>query len=137
VNVLRCTACGRRLTEPVRLLDEMPGFPPADWLPDPGGNRQGPPSVPRGTYVADPLPHGTYTADSLPHGTYVLHPDDVVDIAPHSDVQRLLGCCGPSGHNGINHVCPCGAEVAIVTADCCSRYETRLVRDAVRAEAAP
>ncbi|MDH6439809.1 hypothetical protein M2158_008350 [Streptomyces sp. SAI-144] len=163
MNVLSCVACGSRLTEPVRRLDEMPEYPGWDGLPDPDGRRHGPPSVPRGTYVVDPQPFGApfepigpdeeeeydgivpggmwmsdergFLVAAGPRGTYVLHPDDVVDLVPHPDLYRLIGCCGPDGRAGINHVCVCGAEVAIVAADCTSRYETRLVPDAVRPQA--
>ena len=162
MNALICAACGGRLTEPVRQLDEMPEYPGWDGLPGPDGRRHGPPSVPRGTYVVDPrpfgapfvpadpaqeydgvVPGGKWMSDERgalvsagPRGTYVLHPDDVLGIAPHPDHRRLIGCCGPNGDYGVNHVCGCGAEVAIVAADCCSGYETRLVPDAVRVEAA-
>ncbi|MFF5187143.1 hypothetical protein ACFY30_25820 [Streptomyces sp. NPDC000345] len=37
MNVLTCATCGRRLTEPVRRLDEMPAHPGRDGLPGPGG----------------------------------------------------------------------------------------------------
>ncbi|TXS53721.1 hypothetical protein EAO75_06085 [Streptomyces sp. uw30] len=161
MNVLLCATCGTRLTEPVRRLDEKPEYPGWDGLPGPDGRRHGPPSVPRGTYVVDPLPFGApfepigpdeeydgevpggkwrsdergFLVAAGPRGTYVLHPDDVVDLTPHSDRYRLIGCCGPDGSAGVNHVCGCGAEVAIVAADCSSGYETRLVPDAVRVEA--
>ena len=159
-----CAACGSRLTEPVRQRDEKPEYPGWDGLPGPDGRRHGPPSVPRGTYVVDArpfgapfvpfvpaypdeeydgvVPGGKFMSDERgdlvpagPRGTYVLHPDDVLGIDPHPDHRRLTGCCGPTGDYGVNHVCRCGAEVAIVAADCCSGYETRLVPDAVRVEA--
>ncbi|MGC0329328.1 hypothetical protein RKD23_002318 [Streptomyces sp. SAI-170] len=161
MNVLLCAACGRRLTEPVRRLDEMPEYPGWDGLPDADGRRHGPPSVPRGTYVVDPLPFGApfvpYQGDDYdgivpggmwmsdergelvsdgPRGTYVLHPLDVVELALHPDESRWGGCCGPSPHHGVNRVCSCGAEVAVAAADCSGGYETRLVPDAVRVEAA-
>lgn len=163
MNVLLCATCGTRLTEPVLLLDEMPAYPGRDGLPGPDGRRHGPPSVPRGTYVVDPLPFGApfvpadpdaeydgvvpggmWMSDERgslvsagPRGTYVLHPDDVVNIRPHPDSDRLSGCCGPDGHKGVSHVCACGADAAVVCADCCSGYGTGLLPDAVRVEAAP
>ncbi|MFF4359786.1 hypothetical protein [Streptomyces sp. NPDC001604] len=106
MNVLICAACGGRLTEPVRQLDEMPGYPGWDGLPGPDGRRHGPPSEP----VDDDeeydgvVPGGKWKSDERgapvsagPRGTYVLHPDDVV---------------------------------------CRSGYEARRVPDAVRVEAA-
>lgn len=161
MNVLLCATCGTRLTEPVRQLDEPPEYPGWDGLPGPDGRRHGPASVPRGTYVVDPLPFGGpfepvgpdeeydgvvpggmwmsdergFLVSAGPRGTYVLHPDDVLAITPHPESHRLTGCCGPDGRAGVNHLCGCGAQVAIVAADCTSRYETRLVPDAVRVEA--
>ncbi|MET7295495.1 hypothetical protein ABZS79_25750 [Streptomyces griseoloalbus] len=63
------------------------------------------------------------------------HPDDMVGITPRPDPYRLVGCCGPDGRAGVGHVRTCRADVAIVAADRTSRYETRLVRDAVRVAA--
>ncbi|CAL9290092.1 hypothetical protein [Streptomyces sp. SudanB66_2053] len=162
MDVLFCAACGTRLTEPVGRLAEMPGYPGWDGRPGPDGRRHGPPSVPRGTYVVDPLPFGApfvpadpdaeydgvvpggmwmsgergFLVSAGPRGTYVLHPDDVVDLAPHPDAGRHGGCCGPHGRAGVNRICACGAELAIACADCTSGYETRLVPDAVRLESA-
>ncbi|WP_037677645.1 hypothetical protein [Streptomyces griseus] len=165
MNVLLCVSCGRRLTEPVRRLDEMPPYPGWDGLPGPDGRRHGPPSVPRGTYVVDPLPFGApfepvgadaedeydgivpggkWMSDERgllvsagPRGTYVLHPDDVVELDNHPDTSRWGGCCGSDPYRGINRICSCGAEIAVEASDCCSGYETRLVPDAVRVAAAP
>ncbi|MEU8989802.1 hypothetical protein AB0C98_25800 [Streptomyces sp. NPDC048558] len=162
MNVLLCATCGTRLTEPVRQLDEMPACPGWDGFADPDEPRPGPASVPRGTYAVDPYPFGApYVPYEGPageydgvspgggwksdargplvsagsRGTYVLHPLDAVGLDPHADGARLIGCCGPDGTRGVNHVCACGAEVAIVATDCYIRYETRLVPDAVRVEA--
>ncbi|WP_406118134.1 hypothetical protein [Streptomyces sp. NBC_00989] len=165
MNVLCCAACGLRLTEPVRRIDEMPEYPGWDGRPDAEGRRHGPASVPRGVYVVDPLPFGApfepcadededaydgivpggmwmsdergFLVSAGPCGTYVLHPLDVVDLGFHPDTSRISGCCGLSAHYGVNRVCSCGAEVAITASDCSSGYETRLVPDAVRVESAP
>ncbi|UPZ28785.1 hypothetical protein MUK60_13780 [Streptomyces sp. LRE541] len=164
MNVLSCAACGRALTGPVRQLDEQPPYPYWDGLPDAEGNRHGPATVPRGTYVVDPQPFGApfvpyegeadaYDGivpggmwmfderDSLlaagPRGTYVLNPLDVVELAFHPDTSRWGGCCGSSPYKGVNRVCACGAEVAILASDCSGGYETRLVPDAVSVEDAP
>ncbi|MEU9552412.1 hypothetical protein AB0D88_25705 [Streptomyces werraensis] len=59
MNVLLCATRGTRLTEPVRRPDEMPQYPGRDGLPGPDGRRHGPPGVPRGTYVVDPLGYET------------------------------------------------------------------------------
>ncbi len=61
----------------------------------------------------------------------MLHPGDVMDLAPHPDAGRHGGCCGPDGRVEVNRVCGCGAEAAIACADCTSGHEIRLMRDAV------
>ncbi|MEU0008550.1 hypothetical protein ABZ079_30925 [Streptomyces sp. NPDC006314] len=158
MDILLCAACGHRLTEPVRRLDGMPEFPDWDGLPGPDGQRLPPARLSRGTYAVDPLPHGApfvpapkdeeydgvvpggkWMSDERgllvsagPRDTYVLHPLDVPELVFHPDSWRHIGCCGPDGEHGANRLCPCGAEVAIVAADCTSEYATRFVPDAVR-----
>lgn len=162
MNVLLCVACGRRLTEPVRLLPEVPERPGYDGMPGDDGQRHAPATLPRGTYAVDPEPSGApfvpcededaYTGAypggpwmseggvllvaAGPRNSFVLHPDDVLPLDFHPDLDRLGGCCGPSGDKGVNRVCACGAEVATVFGDCYGPYETHLDADAVRAEAA-
>ncbi|MFC8372918.1 hypothetical protein ACFUIT_34000 [Streptomyces sp. NPDC057239] len=162
MNVLLCAADGRRPTGPVRRPDEMPGYPGWDGFPGPDCRRHGPPSVPRGTHTVDPppsgapfepvgpdeeydgiVPGGTWMSDERgslvsagPRGTCVPHPDDVVDIAPRPVRRRPVGCRGPAGRAGTDHVRACGAEAAIVAAGRTSGYGARLVPDAVRVEAA-
>ncbi|MEU5463519.1 hypothetical protein ACH4KU_21275 [Streptomyces althioticus] len=171
MNVLLCATRGTRLTGPAGPLEEMPDRPGRSGLPGRDGGRHGPPSVPRGTSVVDPPSFGTpfvpagpdaeydggvpggvrtsgergFPVPAGPRGTRVLHPDDVVDTHPHPGPGRLGGCCGHDGRKGGNHVCACGAEVAIMcgaprngySGDPRSGHGTRLVPDAVRVEAAP
>ncbi|MEU6480570.1 hypothetical protein ABZ858_27570 [Streptomyces sp. NPDC047017] len=61
MDVLLCAARGRRLTEPVRLLDEMPEFPFPSPFPGWDGS-PGPDGVPRGTRVR----HGAGGHDTRP-----------------------------------------------------------------------
>ncbi|AWT45680.1 MULTISPECIES: hypothetical protein [Streptomyces] len=146
---------------PVRPGPDDPG--PDDPGPSGAdGPRHGPASVPRGTYAVDPLPFGApfvpYAGDDYdgivpggpwlsdergflladgPRGTYVLHPLDVPDLAPHPDPVRSAGCCGATPYRGPNRLCPCGAEAAVESSECTGDWETRLLPDAVRLEAAP
>jgi len=36
------------------------------------------------------------------------------------------GCCGPTGTDGLNRACACGARVATLAADCFGPYELHL-----------
>ncbi|SDJ72531.1 hypothetical protein [Streptomyces indicus] len=148
MNVLHCAACGRRLTEPVRRLDAVPEPPPYEGGAAPDGLYRAPATLPRGAYCIDEAPFGApYVQPSGagewdpciadgPRGTMVLNPDDVLDLEPHPVPRRNVGCCGPAGRDGVNRLCTCGAEVAILSADCYTSYELRFVPDAVRVEPA-
>ncbi|MEV5336051.1 hypothetical protein [Streptomyces werraensis] len=131
MNVLLCATCRTRPTEPVRRLDGMPEYPGGDGLRGPDGRRHGPPGVPRGTYVVDPPPFGAPFVPAGPDAEY----DGVVPGGTRMSDER--GFLVSAGRKGVDHVCACGAEAAIVCTDCRSGYETRPVPDAVRVEAAP
>ena len=74
-----------------------------------------PPRMPRGTYAANLHPC-EYTCE--PEG-HVLHPEDVIGMAPNPDQSTRHGCCGPSGIDGLNLICiGCGMPVAAEQADC-------------------
>ncbi|MER6073092.1 hypothetical protein ABT187_30460 [Streptomyces sp. NPDC001817] len=126
MDVLLCAACGHPLTEPVRRLDEIPGFPGRDGLPGPDGLRRPPAWLPRGSYAVDPLPYGA---------PFVPVPDDEEydGVVPGGKWMSDERGCGPDGEHGVNRLCSCGAEVAIVAADRTSEYSSRFVPDAVRA----
>ncbi|MEU5597817.1 hypothetical protein [Streptomyces sp. NPDC020298] len=161
MNVLVCAACGRRLSEPLRLLPVLPERPEHDGRKNPDGSRHAPSTVPRGTYAVDPQPSGAPyvphpdpewmgaavpgVAVSDPDGpgclmsagprdTLVVHPEDTRGLLEPNPACTEFGCCGPPGRNGPNWVCPgCGAEVATLFADCYGPYETHFLPDAVRA----
>jgi hypothetical protein len=129
VNVLTCAACGNRLTEPPRLLPELPPRPEFDGRKGPDGSRHAPPTVPRGAYAVDPEPAG-------PRGTLVTHPEDTRAYLSGDPAVTESGCCGPPGREGPNELCAgCGAVVATVYADCSGAYETDFLPDAVRVTA--
>ncbi|GAA3818343.1 hypothetical protein GCM10022403_059680 [Streptomyces coacervatus] len=163
MNVLVCAACGRSLSEPLRLLPELPERPEYDGLKNADGSRHAPSTVPRGACAVDPEPSG---APLVPHpdpewlgpampgviisdpdgpgclisagprNTLVVHPEDARGfLAPNPAVQEI-GCCGAPGQEGPNQVCPgCGAEVATLFSECYGSYETHFLPDAVRVAA--
>ncbi|MCZ0991685.1 hypothetical protein [Streptomyces diastatochromogenes] len=63
----------------------------------------------------------------------MLHPEDSVGLREHPDERRSEGCCGPEGLFGINRICPCGAEVGTLLADCWTASELHLHPTRVRA----
>jgi hypothetical protein len=52
------------------------------------------------------------------HGCVIINEADLRNARNHSDLNRLAGYCGPSGHNGKNQVCSNGHEIATKYADC-------------------
>ncbi|WP_406133158.1 hypothetical protein [Streptomyces zaomyceticus] len=129
----------------------MSGFP---------GRRGAPATMPRGRYAVEPhrrggplvvrtaeeqaaydgmYPDGPWRSDERgwllaggPRNQYVLHPEDVLPLDLHPELERSHGCCGPGGDDGANRVCACGAEVATAYAGCVTPYETLFPPAAVR-----
>ncbi|NUP37243.1 MAG: hypothetical protein HOY76_09575 [Streptomyces sp.] len=160
MNVLVCAACGRRLSEPLCLLPELPERPPRDGRKGPDGLRHAPPTMPSGTYAVDPEPSGApyvphpdpeWMGEALPgtvvldpdgpgclisagpRDTLVVNPEDTRGLLASDDALQGFGCCGPPGREGPNFVCPgCRAEVATLFADCSGPYETHFLPAAVR-----
>ncbi|MEV5318944.1 hypothetical protein AB0K92_15050 [Streptomyces sp. NPDC052687] len=164
MNVLVCAACGRPLTEPVRLLPGLPGRPAYDGLPNPDGSRHAPPTVPRGTDAVDPRPSGApYVEDPDPlaerdhsvdthlpaengfpmisagsRDTLVVNPEDTYGRVTYNPASGDHCCCGLGGKDGPNQLCAgCGAVVATQFSECYGPFETHFLPDAVRVEAAP
>ncbi|MFJ2238779.1 hypothetical protein [Streptomyces sp. NPDC087859] len=164
MNVLTCAACGSRLTEPLRLLPEVPPRPEYDGLKNPDGSRHAPSTLPRGAYAVDPEPCG---APYVPHpdpewcgsahpgdvcmgdpdgpgclmsagprGTWVVHPEDTRGRLSANPAVEEVGCCGRPGREGPNEVCAeCGTAVATLFSECYGPYETHFLPDAVGVEA--
>ncbi|MGI5458199.1 hypothetical protein ACQEWB_34485 [Streptomyces sp. CA-249302] len=164
MNVLMCAACGARLTEPLRVLPELPPCPEFDGRKNPDGSRHAPPTVPLGTYAVDPEPCGApyvphpdpdwcdaahpgngcmgdpdgqgFLMSAGPRDTLVVHPEDARGYLSGNPAFQEIGCCGPPGREGPNMVCAgCGAVVATLFADCSAPYATHFLPDAVRVAA--
>ncbi|WP_203691886.1 hypothetical protein [Catellatospora coxensis] len=88
--------------------------------PDP----YGPPFVPHAT-------NDHWLISAGPSCTVLINPDDLLVRRAHPDVLRRVGCCGPSGIDGPNLVCGCGAEIATEVADCWTGQVIRLEPAAV------
>ncbi|MFF4590075.1 hypothetical protein [Streptomyces sp. NPDC001388] len=135
MNVLVCAACGCRLTEPLRLLSELPPRPGYDGLPHPDGSRHAPPTMPRGTY-ATRMHDGELMISAGPRGTLVVHPDDTRGRLRRNPASKEPTCRGLPGSEGPNQVCEgCGAVVATQFSECYTRHETHFLPDAVQVAA--
>ena len=160
MNVLVCAGCGHRLCEPVRLLAELPERPLNSGRKNADGSRQAPSTVPRGTCAVDPEPSGApfvphpdpawagaavpgvavadpdgpgFLMSAGPRDTLVVHPEDTRGHLLGDDDCRDSGCCGPTGRQGPNFLCPgCRAPVATLFAECYGPYETHFLPAAVR-----
>ncbi|MFE3458553.1 hypothetical protein ACFXKD_13505 [Nocardiopsis aegyptia] len=58
--------------------------------------------------------------------TVVVHPADAADLRIPPTGENSRGCCGPTGDEGLNRACTCGAPVATLAADCYGPYELHL-----------
>lgn len=159
MTVFLCAACAAPLTEDLVRLEYVPARPGYDGHKQADGERRAPSTVERGRYAVDPDPSGApfvpapteecveaypggpcksdpdgpgFLISAGPRNTILLHPDDAVALVPHPEDERRTGCCGPTGDDGVNWICPCGNEVATLMADCWTPYELHLVPDRVR-----
>ncbi|MFI8242518.1 hypothetical protein ACIF83_35550 [Streptomyces sp. NPDC085866] len=128
MTVFECAECGRRLSRDVELLAQLP----AHHADEVGPGEMPEATIPRGRYAIDPEPFTHGQVPGLP-GDIVLHPEDAVGLLEHPDERRSEGCCGPEGLFGINRICPCGAEVGTLLADCWTACELHLHPTRVRA----
>ncbi|GLX37641.1 hypothetical protein Sros01_37140 [Streptomyces roseochromogenus] len=111
-----------------------------------------PSTVPRGHYAIDPEPWGPpylvqddqenprpvqsrgpivcreegFVISAGSRQTVLVHPDEADGLQPLPDRENSNGCCGPTGSEGPNRACPCGAPVATLAADCFGPYELHL-----------
>ena len=68
---------------------------------------------------------------AVENGNIVANSDNIINTKHHSDPDRLRGCCGLSGFDGMNVVCFNDHEVATEQSDCVSSHSITFDRDAV------
>lgn len=51
---------------------------------------------------------------------------NATNLQPLPNWENSSGCCGPTGDEGLNRACPCGAPVATLAADCFGPHELHL-----------
>jgi hypothetical protein len=101
--ILKCVACKTNISKEVRLLIDESLISLADGCD----------YIPAGLYLIGDERHQSYLT-----GNYLLNLKDLVNIRSHPDINRLNGCCGYDGMNGINIVCKKGHEIGTEHSDC-------------------
>jgi hypothetical protein len=151
MTVFLCSKCGTAITPELVELAEVPEV--SDSLQDRDEKtRRAASTVRQGHYAIDPEPWGPpyvlqddqdnpqpaqsrsplvcneegFIISAGKPGTILVNPEDAVDLQPLPDWENSTGCCGPTGNEGLNRACPCGAPVATLTADCFGPYELHL-----------
>jgi hypothetical protein len=116
-KALTCTACGSALTGPLLVRSgKDPAVPAAEYV-------DGQPLTEKGTVLKsyEPLLLADWpepeASGFVPQ--YWINPEDVSRTVRNTkNKTRLSGCCGPSGTDGLNQICRCGAEVGTLQNDC-------------------
>lgn len=71
----------------------------------------------------DYIPQGSFIIDSgednvEERGTIIINIKDLINSNYHSDGDRLNGCCGQDGLDGMNRVCLTNHEIGTEKSDC-------------------
>ncbi|MFF2375073.1 hypothetical protein ACFVUW_11895 [Streptomyces xiamenensis] len=151
MTVFYCCKCGITLTPDLTALSDVPIVPDLDSARSKGA-RLASATVPQGHYAIEREPWGApfvrqedqdnpvpghprgplmatkegFLVSAGVRDTVVLHPDDAPGLQPLPGWENSNGCCGPSGTEGPNRACPCGARIATLAADCSGPYELHL-----------
>ncbi|MFB6857418.1 hypothetical protein ACFCWV_33725 [Streptomyces sp. NPDC056341] len=151
MTVFLCSKCGTAITPELAELAAIPDVFDDERDRD-KKTRRAPSTVPRGHYVIDPEPWGPpyvmqhdqddpkpaqsrgplvcreegFVISAGSRQTVLLHPDDAAGLQPLPNWENSNGCCGPTGDEGLNRACPCGAPVATLAADCFGPCELHL-----------
>ena len=122
MTVFLCSKCGTAITPELVELAAVPDVSDTPYvLQDDQDNPQ--PAQSRGPLVCNE--EGFVISAGTP-GTILVNPEDAFDLQPLPNWENSTGCCGPTGNEGLNQACPCGAPVATLAADCFGPYELHL-----------
>ncbi|MFD8799964.1 hypothetical protein [Streptomyces atroolivaceus] len=151
MTVFLCSKCGTAITPELTELAAVPGVSDDERDRD-KETRRAPSTVPQGHYAIDPEPWGPpyvvqddqedpkpaqsrgpvvcreegFVISAGSRHTVLVHPDDAAGLQPLPNWENSSGCCGPTGDEGLNRACPCGAPVATLAADCFGPFELHL-----------
>ncbi|MEV6731423.1 hypothetical protein [Streptomyces sp. NPDC051364] len=149
MTVFLCSKCGTAITPGLAELAAIPDVSDDERDRD-KETRRAPSTVPQGHYAIDPEPWGPpyvvqddqedpkraqsrgtlvcheegFVISAGIRQTVLVHPDDAAGLQPLPNWENSNGCCGPTGNEGINRACPCGAPIATLAADCFGPYAT-------------
>lgn len=151
MTVFLCSKCGTAITPDLVELAAVPDV--SGSLQDRDKKtRRATSTVQRGHYVIDPEPWGPpyvqqddqedpepaqsrgplvcneegFVISAGVTDTVLVNPEDAVALQPLPNWENSMGCCGPTGDEGLNRACACGAPVATLAADCFGPYELHL-----------
>ncbi|MFD5550040.1 hypothetical protein ACFWJQ_25375 [Streptomyces goshikiensis] len=151
MTVFLCSKCGTAITPQLAELAAVPNISDDEHDRD-KDTRRAPSTVPQGHYVIDAEPWGPpyvvqndqedprpaqsrgllvsgeegFVISAGVRGTVLMYPEDAPDLRPLPNWENSSGCCGPTGNEGLNRSCSCGAAVATLAADCFGPYELHL-----------
>ncbi|MEU1630650.1 hypothetical protein ABZ746_36295 [Streptomyces sp. NPDC020096] len=151
MTVFLCSKCGAAITSNLVELPAVPDPSVGEHDRD-KRTRRAPATIPQGHYAIDPEPWGPpyviqddqenpkpaqprgplvcgdegFVISAGSRDTVVIHPEDASGLQPLPNWENSSGCCGPTGNEGLNRACPCGAPVATLAADCFGPYELHL-----------
>ncbi|WP_075342361.1 hypothetical protein [Tenacibaculum agarivorans] len=70
--------------------------------------------IPKGKYLIN---NDVWNFEDL-QITYLINIKSI-KLKDHYDYKKMQGCCGPSGLDGLNQLCPtCNEEIGVLIADC-------------------
>ncbi|MFE2927126.1 hypothetical protein [Streptomyces goshikiensis] len=151
MTVFLCSKCGTAITPELSKLAAVPNVSDDEHDRD-KDTRRAPSTVPQGHYAIDTEPWGPpyvvqddqedprpaqsrgplvsgeegFVISAGVQGTVLMYPEDAPDLRPLPNWENSSGCCGPTGSEGLNRACSCGAAVATLAADCFGPYELHL-----------
>ncbi|MGW2996284.1 hypothetical protein ACWDA9_32675 [Streptomyces sp. NPDC001193] len=151
MTVFLCSKCGTAITPELIKLAAVPDVSEGEHDRD-KETRRAASTIPRSHYAIDPDPwgppyvlqddqenpkpgrsrgplvcneEGFVISAGIPN-TVLMNPEDAPDLQPLPNWENSMGCCGPTGNEGLNRACPCGAPVATLAADCFGPHELHL-----------
>lgn len=85
--------------------------------------------IPEGKYI-----HSTDIGFNIYEVSYLMNIKSV-PLKNYTNNERMQGCCGPSGLDGLNQLClKCSEEIGVLVADCIAPYFIGIQKNKVSLE---